>query len=319
MLGQFGNAGQPDLRRHAPGPLHNQIPQPDRTVDNTTIWTPDFSQGYYENLLFSEAPGASMRNFYLEQSSDRVHASNGDVERLGAGPVQRGGVRPQLLRRHRLRPRRGCFVEDAANAWYNDQVAAGKTPPQIDAYLAQFDVWDRYDYDGDGNFNEPDGYIDHFQSIHAGEGEETGGGAQGTDAIWSHRWYAFYNGIGVGRARRATRSAASRSAAADYWIGDYTDRAGERRRRRLLARVRPRPRPARRVRHARQHRRRRELDRLLDDLSQGSYGIERHADDGIGNRPIRLSAWDKLHLGWLNYDVVIRRSKTDRSSSARPR
>ena len=30
--------------------------------------------------------------------------------------------------------------------------------------------------DSDGNFNEPDGYIDHFQAVHAGEGEEAGGG-----------------------------------------------------------------------------------------------------------------------------------------------
>ena len=60
------------------------------------------------------------------------------------------------------------------------QIAAGKTAAQINDYLAQFDVWDRYDMDGDGNFNEPDGYIDHFQSVHAGEGEETGGGAQGS-------------------------------------------------------------------------------------------------------------------------------------------
>ena len=57
-----------------PGPLHNQIPQPDRSVDNTTIWTPDFSPSYYENLLFSEAPGAvSMRNFYIEQSVEPLH------------------------------------------------------------------------------------------------------------------------------------------------------------------------------------------------------------------------------------------------------
>jgi len=34
-----------------------------------------------------------------------------------------------------------------------------------------------------GNFNEPDGYIDTFQSVHAGLGEE-GGGAPTT--IWSH-------------------------------------------------------------------------------------------------------------------------------------
>ena len=38
----------------------------------------------------------------------------------------------------------------------------------VDADLRSYDQWDRYDYDGDGNFNEPDGYIDHFQIVHAG-------------------------------------------------------------------------------------------------------------------------------------------------------
>ena len=61
-----------------------------------------------------------------------------------------------------------------------------RPPAEINAYLAQFDVWDRYDFDGDGNFNEPDGYLDHFQAVHAGGGEEAGAG---DDAIWSHRWY----------------------------------------------------------------------------------------------------------------------------------
>ena len=75
-------------------------------------------------------------------------------------------------------PRTWLFVGDSLNAWYNAQVAAGQTLAQLNAYLSQFDRWDRYDYDGDGQFNEPDGYIDHFQSVHAGEGEETGGGAQ---------------------------------------------------------------------------------------------------------------------------------------------
>jgi immune inhibitor A len=45
---------------------HNQIPEPDRAVDNTTIWAPDFSRDHYMDLLFSEAPGfSSMRNFYI--------------------------------------------------------------------------------------------------------------------------------------------------------------------------------------------------------------------------------------------------------------
>ncbi len=77
--------------------------------------------------------------------------------------------------------------------------AAGKTPAEIDAYLSQFDVWDRYDWDGDGNFDEPDGYIDHMQFVHAGEGNEAGGGALGDCAIWSHSWFAFSNLVGVRR------------------------------------------------------------------------------------------------------------------------
>ena len=90
----------------------------------------------------------------------------------------------------------------------------------LNAYLAQYDVWDRYDYDGDGNFNEPDGYIDQFQSIHAGEGEETGGGAQGTNAIWSHRWYAYQSGTGPDGTGPHSFGGV-RIGGSNYWIGDY--------------------------------------------------------------------------------------------------
>jgi immune inhibitor A len=58
---------------------HNSIAEPDRAVDNTTLWVPDFSRDYYMDLLFNEAPGAnSMRNFYIEQSSNR-YTVHGDV------------------------------------------------------------------------------------------------------------------------------------------------------------------------------------------------------------------------------------------------
>ena len=39
VLGEFSNTPNP-LYGGLPGPLHNQIPQPDRNVDNTTIWAP---------------------------------------------------------------------------------------------------------------------------------------------------------------------------------------------------------------------------------------------------------------------------------------
>ncbi len=31
------------------------------------------------------------------------------------------------------------FLQDTVNGWYDAQIAAGKTPAQINAYLSQFD------------------------------------------------------------------------------------------------------------------------------------------------------------------------------------
>jgi immune inhibitor A len=79
ILAEFGDTIDP-FTGGTPGPVHNQIPKPDRTVDNATIWTRNFSQAYFDKLLFSEAPKAvSMRNFYIEQSSNR-YTVNGTVE-----------------------------------------------------------------------------------------------------------------------------------------------------------------------------------------------------------------------------------------------
>lgn len=302
IIGQFSSAINPTYGGTA-GPLHNQLPAPDRAVDNTSIWSPDFSKAYYENLLFSDARGAvSMRNFYIEQSSNR-YTVNGEVTDWVTVPFNEanygsnycGGI---------VCARTWLYVRDSANAWYNTQVAAGKTPAEIDAYLAQFDVWDRYDYNGNGNFNEPDGYIDHFQAVHAGDGEETGGGAQGTDAIWSHRWYAFYNNIGFTGPSPENLQGGVKIGGTNFWIGDYT--------------VEPENGGVGVFAHEFGH------DLGLPDLydtsgntggaenstgfwtlySQGSYGNTGLPADGIGSKPIPMSAYEKIFLGWSNYQVV---------------
>ena len=275
-----------------------------RTVTWTTLRSGRLTsaKAYFENLLFSEAPGAiSMRNFYIEQSSNR-YTVNGEVtdwvpvpfNEANYGSNYCGGI---------VCARTWLFVRDSANAWYNAQIAAGKTPAEIDAYLAKFDVWDRYDYDGDGNFNEPDGYIDHFQAVHAGEGEETGGGAQGTDAIWSHRWYAFYNNIGF-TGPAFNKLGGVQVGGSNYWIGDYT--------------VEPENGGVGVFAHEFGH------DLGLPDLydtsgntggaenstgfwtlySSGSYGNSGVPADGIGTKPIHMSAYEKIFLGWSNYQVV---------------
>ncbi len=82
------------------------------------------------------------------------------------------------------------LIRDAMAFWVKGKLDGGWTQQQVNDYLTTFDEWDRYDYDGDGNFDEADGYIDHFQIVHAGGDQAAGDPQQGTDAIWSHRWYA---------------------------------------------------------------------------------------------------------------------------------
>ncbi len=55
--------------------------------------------------------------------------------------------------------------------------------------LADFDLEDPFDLDGDGNLDEADGFIDHVNIFHSSIGEEAGGGVLGDNAIWSHRFF----------------------------------------------------------------------------------------------------------------------------------
>jgi immune inhibitor A len=303
VIAEFGPNDHPApiLFSGIPGPLHNEIPEPDRSVDNTTIWAPDFNESYYENLLFSEAPGAvSMRNFYIEESSNR-YTVNGDVTNWVQVPYNAAAYGRNYCGSI-VCAQTWVFVNHSIDAWYNAQIAGGMTTAQINDYLAQFDVWDRYDIDGDGNFNEPDGYIDHFQSVHAGEGEETGGGAQGSDAIWSHRWYAYYSANGPDGIGPSGYGGV-RVGNSNYWIGDYT--------------VEPENGGIGVFTHEFGH------DLGLPDLydtsgnvggaenstgfwtlySSGSYGSTGNPAAGIGSKPIPMSAYEKIFLGWSNYEI----------------
>jgi immune inhibitor A len=289
---------------------HNQIAPPDRSVDNTTIWNKDFSQPYFEDLLFSQQDGdVSMSNFYDELSSGR-YTVTGEVEDWTEVP----GTGASYGDNAKGDKAAWTFVNDSVNGWYAKQLAAGKTVAQIDEYLSQFDVWDRYDSDGDGNFDEPDGYIDHFQAVHSGMGEEVGGGALGSAAIWSHRWYNQTTRIGKGGPTvdgAVNPLGGTQVGESKYWIGDYT--------------VEPENGGVGVFSHEFGH------DLGLPDLydtsgnsggaenstafwtlmSSGSYGNSGRPEDGIGTKPVHMGAWEKLQLGWLNYAAVQPGAKTD--------
>ena len=72
ILAEFGNTIHPSYGQ-APGPLHNQIAQPNRAVDNTTIWQADYNKAHYEDMYFTK-----MVDYYEKQSSGR-YTINGDV------------------------------------------------------------------------------------------------------------------------------------------------------------------------------------------------------------------------------------------------
>jgi immune inhibitor A len=268
---------------------HNQIAQPNRNVNNITIWVPDFNRAYYMNLLFNDEPGAnSMRNFYIEQSANR-YTVHGDVTDWVLVP---GVARDYDDNDDGTKVWQ--FLKDSVKGWYAEQSAAGKTPAQINEYLSQLDQWDRYDYDGDGNFNEPDGYIDTFQSVHAGEGEEAGAPSW---TIWSHSWYAYPDLTGtVGPAFNPLGG--FQIGESDYWVGKYT--------------IQPENGGVGVFTHEFGH------DLGLPDLYDTSGGENGTGfwtlmssgswlDDGkdtIGNKPSHMGAWEKFQLGWLNYEVA---------------
>lgn len=293
ILSEFGDMTMPDSGGD-PGPMHNEIAEPDRSVDNSTIWKADFNKEHFQNLITGGT--LSMKHFYEKQSQGRF-SLDGDVSDWVQVPYNEARYGS-----NEISEADGYwnYVKDTGNAWYDAMIADGMSTADVQAYLAEFDVWDRYDHDADGDFNEPDGYIDHFQAVHAGVGEETGGGAQGTDAIWSHRWYAFSDGVGV-TGPDWNKLGGTQIGDTGYWIGDYT--------------TEPENGGLGVFAHEFAH------DLGIADyydtqdgtgmgnsvafwslMSAGSY-LNAGGDD-IGSKPGYMGPHEKLLLGWLDYKLV---------------
>ncbi|MGB7876996.1 MAG: immune inhibitor A domain-containing protein, partial [Anaerolineales bacterium] len=177
------------------GPLHGTLPDP-ATVgsgrDNNTFWVPDFNVAHYENMMFSEVgitdrvrpdltgpdglpgfdiSGFTMRNYYLENSGGKYDLSGEVIDWLelphseawyGADSCEAGNASMVGHPDNPLGVQQS--VVDAVDALNVDQPGFN---------------WDEFDTDNDG-------VVDHLVLVHAGGGEEGGGGPQGTYAIWSH-------------------------------------------------------------------------------------------------------------------------------------
>ena len=293
------------------GPRHNQIPEPDRTVDNSTLWKPNYNRPYYENLYFNR-----MARFFEDQSSG-AYSVEGDITEWIKVPFNEarygrnycGSIVCQSSE---------FLIRDALALWVQQRLDSGQTMAQIKTYLRTFDRQDRYDYDEDGDFDERDGYIDHFQVVHAGGDEADDDRTQASDAIWSHRGNVSIHklgtgpnngpqkgGVEVGEGGVSDPSGANvqiPNNPTGIWVTDYTMQS-ENGGLSVYA-------------HEYAH------DLGLPDLydTSGNTGGASNSvafwslmgqargtaerDEGIGDRPMPFGAWEKFQLGWLDYRAI---------------
>lgn len=318
LLVEFGNQRHPDFpdQDTVPGtpgpsrfngPLFNEIPKPGAD-DNSTGWQPNYNKAYYNKLYFGTGKNVeSLKSYYEKQSSGRYSIS-GSVTDIVKVPYNEARYGRSLNGIVDGRPctvtSSACanvwaLITDGMNAWEAKQKAAGRTDAQIAADLATYDKLDRYDFDGDGDFNEPDGYVDRFQIVHAGGDEADGDPYQGEDAIWSHRWYANSQNQGV-TGPSFNKLGGNQIGNTGIWVGDYT--------------VGPENGGLSVIAHEYGH----DLG-LPDHYDTQASGdnpvswwtlmaqsrLSAPGDQGLGTHPGDLGVWDKLQLGWLDYETVV--------------
>ncbi|WP_395939741.1 immune inhibitor A domain-containing protein [Bacillus sp. 03113] len=189
---------------------HNNV-----TQEEGYMYADDFSREHYQKLMFGD------EKFKLF-NGDEVETFKQYYEEQSGGSYTVDGYVSDWL----TVPGSAKEYGDDSPAGGNDNLAplgprdlvkrALDAAAQSGINLSDYDQYDLYDLDGDGDSNEPDGLVDHLMIIHAGTGQEAGGGVLGDNAIWSHRW--VLNG---------PYPVPNTTAAVDYWGGsmaayDYT-------------------------------------------------------------------------------------------------
>lgn len=173
---------------------HNNIQK-----GETDNYYSDYTLGHYEDMIFGDdgvkGPNGenlvSMKQYYEEQSGGSYTVEGkaygwlkvpGTAAFYGADDTDRGG--------------HDNVVPGGSKQLVKDTLIAAKN---AGVPLQDYDQEDVHDLDGDGNLREPDGLVDHLMIIHAGMGQEAGGGSLADNAIWSHRSASFYDPDGLGK------------------------------------------------------------------------------------------------------------------------
>jgi immune inhibitor A len=156
------------------------------TSNDTDMFYPNYSVAHYNELLFSATgfDGPSGQNiesafqYYQHESGQQFFFT--------------GGVNGWVTAANDASYYGGNDEETDNDKNVKELVVEAVTQLVANGVdLSDYDKTDLFDFDGDGNVNEPDGIIDHIMLFHASIGEEAGGGNLAEDAIWSHRSFVF--------------------------------------------------------------------------------------------------------------------------------
>ena len=304
-------------RRTFDGPLHNNIPAPNRAIDNTTLWQADYNRAHYEDMYFNRMadvlPDAVLGPLLVRRRGHdwvKVPFNEARYGRnfcggivcnntwilirdamayLGRGPARlrqddRGG--PDYLKTFdiagplRLRRRRQLQRARRLHRSLPDRPRRRRRGRRRPASGRRRDLVAplvRAASSGGG----PDG----FPGVNAGSG-----------------------GV-VGRLPTVPNNPTG------IWVGDYTIQPENGGLGVFAHEYAPRPRPAGSLRHPATPAAR-ELDRLLD-AHVLRLQHRRRRPTASATHPGDLGAWDKLQLGWLDYDERGRSKTSHAPSSAR--
>lgn len=163
---------------------HNEIvPDSERSYH-----TEDFSREHYQNLLFGETEyttpegvtSPTMTTYYDQQSNGHLRIT-GDVYGWYSAEHDAAyyGQNATFINEdgeEEEDPGADAAPKDLVVEAINAAVAAG-----VD--LSEYDLYNNETFEPGA-----DGIIDHLMILHAGLGEEEGGGSIEGDAIWSHSW-----------------------------------------------------------------------------------------------------------------------------------
>ncbi|MEJ3405168.1 immune inhibitor A domain-containing protein [Rathayibacter sp. YIM 133350] len=198
------------------GPLHNNITNPATLdhPDNNSMWVPDFSSDHFNKMLYTkdgitkrvrtdltgpdgkkgfDISGYTMKNMY-EEMSHGAYTVTGQATPWVTVPHSEAYYGASTCSLNDKGEWEAGAIQDM-QGHPDNPLGPGQLPIDAVAALAkaqpnfpwaEYDQEDQGDRDGDGNYNEPDGVIDHVVLVHAGEDKSGNGGKQGTYAIWAH-------------------------------------------------------------------------------------------------------------------------------------